>query len=244
MGAAQGKRPVMGVNGSSAGRTDQGGIPIHKELGLSAAGDAALRTGHDLDEMQVQRACLELLNDGLDMLQTGDDADAQLQIAHVHLSGTEPVRAAGGGDVDGGNFFAGDKLVPRSQGCLHDAAGCAEEGTGTGVFTQRGVKGLVGQSGEGDARFFDQPGQFPGGDDHVHVPISRGVHLWALAFKFLAGAGHDGDGDNLFRGDAQAVGRVGFKQCSRHLLGGFAAGEVLGQVGVVALQPGDPCGTA
>ena len=89
-------------------------------------------------------------------------------------------------------FISGYQLIYRTQGCLHYAAGHAKNVSCAGSQAKRRVKLTFGQVYKVNAGRLNHPGQFPCGQDRIHIPLSVHLHLRTLDFVFLGRTRHDG----------------------------------------------------
>ena len=178
------------------------------------------------------------------VLQAGGDADVHVHAGDVVGRFLDAVGAADLLEVGPLEGLAGELLDRSTKGRFHDAAGGAEDDGCAGAGAQGMIKVLVGQIQEADAGALDHAGELTGGHGVVHVGQAGAGLVVAADLELLGGAGHDGDGDDALRVDAHLLCKVALGDRALHLLGALAAGEVLGEFGVVVLAELDPAGGA
>ena len=84
------------------------------------------------------------------------------------------------------------KRVVMTQGRLHYAAGHAKDVSCAGSQAKRRVKLTFGQVYKVNAGHLNHPGQFPCGQDRIHIPLSVHLHPRTLDFVFLGRTRHYG----------------------------------------------------
>ena len=139
-----------------------------------------------------------------------------------------PCKPRDGGDVQvlERQLASRHDLVYRAQRRFHDAARVGKDVRRSRGGSEDAVHGAVGQAGKIDSRLPDHPAQLPGGEDHVHVPHSAGVHLGSLGLVLLGRAGHDGDDEDVLGLLPDLLREVRLGHGAEHLLGGLARGDV------------------
>ena len=96
-----------------------------------------------------------------------------------------------------GQFPACHHFIYGAQRCLHNAAGHTENVGGSCSQPQWGIKLTFRQIHKIQSRLFDHPGQFPGGQDRIHITASVHFHLRALDLIFLCRTGHHGYNEHV-----------------------------------------------
>ena len=172
------------------------------------------------------------------------NGNLDLEAVDVDFGLFDPVHPPDAFNVQVGQVLPSHQEVGGTDGSLHDAAGGAEDGSGSGVLAHQLVGLPFGEVLEVDPRFFDHPDKFPGRQNVVHVLETGISHLRPSRLKLLGGAGHDGDADDLAGVDGVLLSEVGLHQGSEHLLRRLAGGDELRHVGEVGLHKLDPPGRA
>ena len=211
---------------------------------LTAAVDAAAGAAHDLDEVIVGSAVLDLLHNRVGVCKSADYADLYLHAVDGVGSFLYSVGAANLGEVEALELLAGELLNGGSQRRFHNAACCAEDNGRAGGVAQRIVKLLVGQVLEVYSRALDHSAELSRGQRVVNIRIAGRRLIVALGLELLRRAGHDADNDDILRVDAHLLGIPGLDYRARHLLGRFAGREVIEHIGVVMLAVFYPSGRA
>ena len=208
--------------------------------GLTAAVDAAARTGHYLDEVVISLARAHFLHEFARVGESAGDGDFDLCAADVVSGFLDAFRTADFLEIERFRLFAGHYLADRTQRRLHNAARCAEDESGARRYAERSVELLVGKLRKEDAAAFDELGKFARGDRNVDVGNARRALVGSALLKFLRGARHDGNDRDILRRPTHFLGVVGLDDRTEHLLGGFASGEIAEQVREIVLAELDP----
>ena len=210
-----------------------------RERRLSAAVDAAARTRHDLDEIVLLLARLDLLDDlarvgkprrDRDFDRVSGDEIGRLfdRFGAAHAEEVEHLKAAV------------QHMSRRPQRRLHDAARRAEDRAAARRQCERIVKFFVGKLGELDARGLDHARKFARRQRRVDVVI----HLLARALVFLRRARNDADDVEVLGIDAVLFAPIAFEQRAEHLLRRLAGRKVRDHLGIGLFDELDPPRTA
>ena len=220
-----------------------GGQPIHAN-GLTTAGDAATRAGHDFDEVQVIAAGADFLEQPIDVAHAVDDGDTELDALDVQVSFLVPRKSADRFHVEVRQFLAGEQEVRGTNRGFHHAAGGTEDLAGRRAF----AKGRIGLFGrhvlQVNATPADQAGQFPRGEHGIDVGNSVSCHFRPGGLELLGRAGHDAHAEDAGWIDAGPLGEEALDHGTHHLLRALAGGQVVEEVGVERLDIADPAGRA
>ena len=114
--------------------------------------------------------------------------------------------------------FARVEFVSRATGGLDNASGVSENNTCTRRFAERVVELLIGQPQEVDVCLLDESSQFTRGNGIIHIGIAVHLEFVALAFVLLGQARHNGNHDQVFTAHTDLFGKIGFSNCTKHLL--------------------------
>ena len=154
---------------------------------LSAAADAAVRTGHDLDEVEVLFAALDLFDQLVGIAEAVGHGDLQGQITGGHAEGLDALEAADTALGDGLQGVGRRAVQHVADDRLGHAARDAEDDTGTGVIAQRIIRLGIGQVLEVDTGRLDQLAELVGGQDEVDETLAVLHELGALRLELLGG---------------------------------------------------------
>ena len=97
------------------------------------------------------------------------DGNANRFAGNFHFRFLDAVKAFDFPEIEFAQLCAGNVEIGGSQSRGHYAAGGAENGAGAGIFAERIVGRLIRQAAKIDARLFDHPRQFAGGERNVDV---------------------------------------------------------------------------
>ena len=154
---------------------------------LAGAPDAPARAGHDLHEIHIALARLDLLHQPLGL---GKSVD------HTHPDGPQLGRHLEDAAVLVGAQLLDDRiLLPQMPGDVADdrlahASGVGEDHPGAGLEAEGHIQASHGQLAEEEASVLDHPGQFLGRDDQIRVGIAIHGELGAGGLELLGGTGH------------------------------------------------------
>ena len=213
------------------------------DVRLSAAGDAAARAAHDLDELILALAGPDLVEQHSGVLHAvryrypyrrAIDVDARLADA---LETTDLFK------LDQVMLFAGQCEVRRTQRSFHNAAGDAEDDARAGVIADDVIVELfLGQSLEVDTGALDQLRQLSGRQNSVDILDAVMLQLLSFLLELLCGTRHDGDDEHILRVDAVLLAVVALEDGAEHLVRRLAGGQMREQIPVVDLREVDPSG--
>ena len=257
MGAAlESPLQELGDHGVPLGPLDEGSavrlvealrpLLLHRDqsVGLARTADAAGLAGHDLHQVEVLPARLDIVQQLLGIHQAVDHGDPQGPVPHRQRHGPDGLAAPDAGELDGLEGVLGLVLHhPPGHGLRH-AAGGAEDGGRAGAHAEGQVRGLPLQLREADAGLLDHVDDLLGGQHQIHVRFSVMLELRPLGLHLLGGAGHDGDvigGPPVLR---VLLGVLVLQHGGKHLHGGLAGGDVLQEVGPLFLHVLHPRRTA
>ena len=210
-----------------------------RERGLTAAVDAAARARHDLDEIVLLFARLDLFEERLGIFKPGSGGNAQGMSRDEVGRLLDGVGTAYGKEVE--HFkVAVQHVRRRSQRRFHDAARRAEDGAAARRGREGVVELFVGQLRKLDARGLDHARKFARRDRRIDFAL----HFGAVALVLLRRAGDDGDGIEILGTDVVFFAPVRLEERAEHLLGRLAGREVGDHLGILLLHELDPRGAA
>ena len=195
---------------------------------MSASVDAAAGAAHDLDELILGGACLDLIQQNLCGTHAG--SDGYIYGGAVDVDGCladSCVMTTYLGKCDGLMLLAGQLEVYGTKRSFHYTAGDTEDYAGAGVVAHDVlIPVLVGQTVEHDTASLDHLCQLSGGDDCIHIRNAVHLKLLALTLELLSHTGHYGYYEDILRIDALLLSPVGLQDSTLHLMRRFAGGKV------------------
>ncbi len=138
------------------------------------------------------------------------------QFPDLHGRFLDAVKSPHRCDIQAGQVTAGHHGVNGPQRRFHDPAGGTENGAGTAVLAHGGIILPFRQHRQINACLAQHAAQFPGGEHHIHVPVSGRLHFRSGRLEFLGRTRHDRNGENLLRIDLHPVSVIGFRQSPLH----------------------------
>ena len=218
----EGGGPVGGVQAGGAGLLF--GL---EAVGLSRAAHAAVGAGHDLDQVVVGGALVDLLQELLGVDEAVDHRQLDLPVAHGDGGLPDGLVAPQRGVLQGPEGVPGFVGHAVADHRLGHAAGGAVDGARAGAQAEGQVGGLQVQLGQLDARLLDHVDDLLGGEDQVHVGLALVLELGPGGLHLLGGAGHDGDVEGGLSVLGVLLLVVPAHDGGEHLHGGLAGGDVL-----------------
>ena len=244
VGKTQGLLFVLGVDTFHALFEERS---IAVEEGLTAAVDTAAGASHDFDGLEAVGILTDHVKHLAGVAQSGADSDVDgFSGSDLDSGFLDAVESADSAEVDGIAFqiFAVEHEVDGTAGSFKHTAGDAEDVGCAGGLAQRTVELIVIHVGEVDTGFTEHLAEFTGGDNVVNVTDTVLAEFGTGSFVFLGLAGHDGNNHQIRGLHADLLSIVALGDCAEHLLGRFAAGRNVKQIGVVVLDEVDPAGAA
>ena len=213
---------------------------------LSAAIDAAAGAGHDLDEVILFLPSAHLVQNNLCIGGSAEHADPDWCSSDLVLCFFDAVGASHLMEFQLLQLLAGQHLGGRAEGCLHHAAGSAEDMGRAGGNAQGPVKVFLRQVVEQKSRPLEHPPQLSGGNGAVHIrdAFSRAAHVVPGDLKLLGRAGHGRHHIDVFRVKAHLFGVIALGHGAEHLHGTLAAGEIRDEIRMEGLTVLNPARTA
>ena len=206
--------------------------------GLSAAADAAVGAGHDLDEVKLLLAAFNLLDQLVRVAEAVGYRNAELQLARRDGEGLDALETAHAAFSDGLERVGGGVVQHAADDGFGHAARDAEDDASTGVIAERAVRLGVGQVLQINAGGLDEAGQLVRGEHEVDQALAVLLELGALGLELLGGAGHDRNGVHVLVLELLA------DQGAHHLHGAAAGGDLGHQMRVGLFHMLDPAGAA
>ena len=235
---------ILGVDTFHALFKERG---IAVEEGLSAAVDTTAGAGHDFNSLEAVGILTDHVKHLAGVTQTGADSHVDgFSGSNLNRGFFDAVKSADSAEVDGVAFqiLAVEHVVDGTAGSLKHTAGNAEDVGGAGGLTQGAVKLIVIHVGKVDTGFAEHLAEFAGGDNVVHIADAVLAELGTGGLVLLGLAGHDGNNHQISGLHADLLSIVALGDGAEHLLGRFAAGRNVEQIGVVVLDEVDPAGAA
>ena len=205
---------------------------------LAAAADAAVRAGHDLNEVEVLLAAFDLRDQLVGVAETVRHGDAKLEIARRNLEGLDAVESAHAALGDGLERIGRSVVQHVANDRLRDAARDAEDDARAGVIAQRIVRLGVRQVRKVDAGRLNHANQLVCGEHEIDQALAVLLQLGTLCLEFLGGAGHDGDGVDVLVFELLADDRA------EHLHRAAGRRDLRHQIRMRMLHVLDPAGAA
>ena len=223
---------------------------VGKEYGadirLAAAVDAAAGATHDLDELIGAFAVADLVHKNFCVLHAVCNSKTEDLSVDLDLGFFDAVKSADGSESDSAVFFAGENVVNSSESCFHNTAGYAEDYACAGCFAHDIlVKFFIRKFVEYDTAAADHFCKFANSENCVNVFKTFCVdHFGSFFFKFLCGAGHDGNHENIFRIDSVFFSIIALDDCTLHLVRRFAGRKMVKLICVISFAIVYPAGGA
>ena len=214
---------------------------------LSAAADAAARTGHNLHKVILRFAALNRRNQLAHVAQPVNHRRAHHSAADVKLRFFPRLHAAHLAEHIRAGVFARHQFEGRAQRRFHHAAGRAEDHACTRVFPQRRIVFALRHGARIDGLRANHARQLTRGQHVIHVlPCARAVHARPCAFVLLRHARHDRHTADFRRIDAHFLREIGLGDRAEHLLGDLQVEMLPSSSGACVLtkriQPGQHAG--
>ena len=165
--------------------------------GLTCAGNAAVRAGHDFYKVEMLLAALDFFNQVIRVAQSAHHADAHFSSVQLHFGSLDAFHAADAGKLDVPQGLGILFLNQTAQRRFCYASGHAENDARSGRDGEGHVGSLRINFVKGNAAFPDHADQLFGGDDVVHVRNAVPDKFFPAGFHLFRHAGHDGDGNGL-----------------------------------------------
>ena len=225
-------------------------IFVGKEYGadirLATAVDAAAGATHDLDELIGAFAVANLIHKNFCVLHAVCNSKAEDLSVDLDLGFFDAVKSADGSESDRAVFFAGENVVNSSESCFHNTAGYAEDYACAGSFAHDIlVEIFIGKSVENNTAAADHFCKFANGENCVNVFKAFCVdHFGSFFFKFLCGAGHDGNNENISGIDSVFFCIIALDDCTLHLVRRFAGRKMVKLICVISFAIVYPAGGA
>ena len=205
---------------------------------LSAAADAAVRAGHDFDEVKVLFSALDLRDQLVGIAEAVGHCDAKGKITGGNLECLDAVQttdAALGNRLEG----IGRGIVQHTadDGFRHTTSD-AEDDAGTGVITERIIRLGIRQICKVDTGGLDEAAQLVRREDEVDQALAVLLELGTLCLELLGGAGHDGYGVDILILELLA------NQSAEHFHRASCGGNLRHEVRVSLLNMLDPARAA
>ena len=128
MALADGLAFILTVDGTGAGLQD---LNVAVVVRLSGAADAAAGACHDLNHVVIQFARTELVHKVAGIAKGMGNANLQGKAVKVYGCLLDAVKAADIRKLKPREGLPCVHLIHGTEGCLHHAAGCSKDGTGT-----------------------------------------------------------------------------------------------------------------
>ena len=212
--------------------------------GLTTAVDAAARAAHDLDEVILTLASLDIIKKLGNVLETGSNSNLNLSAVYIIGSLLDAFKTANVLEVNRLNGLAGENFNSSTESSLHNAAGNAEDNAGAGGFAKDRIEIFLGKEVPVDAVTLDELSKLTCGENGVNISITGSAQLITAALELLSGAGHDGYGVDACGVDVVSLSIPGLDNSTLHLLGALAGRKVGNELGIVMLAEVDPTGGA
>ena len=210
----------------------------------TAAGYAAARAAHDLDEIVFLLAALNEVEEFGSVAGTVSDGDADNFAAQVNFGFFDTFGTADSVEFDVIERFTGNDFINGTESGFHNAAGSTEDDARAGGFTEDGIEVFVGETREVDTRVLDHSGKFANGKDCVDVGETVVFKLVSACLELFGGTRHYRNDVDIFGVDTRFFGIVGFNKRAEHLVRRFAGGEVRDEFGIEFFAVFDPAGRA
>ena len=213
---------------------------IGKENGanvrLAAAVDAAAGASHDFDELIRAFAFSDLVHKNFCVLHSVRNSETEDLAVDFDLGFFDAVKSADGSESNCAVFLAGENVVNGSESRFHNAAGYAEDNACAGSFAHNIlVEIFIGKSVENNTAAADHFCKFAGGDNCINVFESCFVyHFGAFFFKFLCGAGHYGNNEDISGVDSVFLCIIALDDRALHLMGRFAGRKMVELICVIS----------
>ena len=221
---------------------------VRKEYGtdirLAAAVDAAAGASHDFDELIRAFAFSDLVHKNFCVLHSVCNSETENLAVDFDLGFFDAVKSADGSESNCAVFLAGENVVNGSESRFHNAAGYAEDYACAGSFAHDIlVKVFIRKFVENNTASADHIGKFANGENRVNVFKAFCVdHFGSFFFKFLCGAGHDGNNENIFGVDSVFFSIIALDDCALHLVRRFAGRKMVKLVCVIGFAIVYPAG--
>ena len=215
---------------------------------LTATVYATAGTTHDLDELYVHLACLNVLKESLSCLSARSNCNVNGNV--TDLVGCNAVLVIVTLTADLGSLkgllkgLAHKNLCGVTESCLHNAARCAEDSTCAGANVERLIECLVVKLAELDASFLDHSANLAGGNGYVYVSITRSGLTVASYLELLSSTRNSGYEEDVLRIDAFLLCKVGLHKSTEHLLRRLASRKIFSEIREIMLAVLDPSGRA
>ena len=223
---------------------------IGKENGanvrLAAAVDAAAGASHDFDELIRAFAFSDLVHKNFCVLHSVCNSETENLAVDFDLGFFDAVKSADGSESNCAVFLAGENVVNGSESRFHNAAGYAEDYACAGSFAHDIlIEVFIRKFVENNTASADHIGKFANGENCVYVFKAFCVdHFGSFFFKFLCGARHDGNNENIFGVDSVFFSIIALDDCALHLVRRFAGRKVVKLVCVIGFAIVYPAGGA
>ena len=134
MGLADGVRRIAVIENLSPQGADICGVAhVTRLLGLSAAVYTAAGASHNLNEMVICLAGFDFIEQLSGVAQAGGHRYLYLHAGHIVGGLLDALGSPDLGEVKLWKLLAGQGLHSGTEGCLHHAAGSAEDNAGAGA---------------------------------------------------------------------------------------------------------------
>ena len=216
------------------------------DIRLAAAVDASAGTAHDFDELIGAFAFADLVHKNFCVFHSVSNGKTEDLAVDFDLGFLDSVKAADGGESDCAVFLTGKNVVNGTESRFHNAAGYTEDYACAGSFAHDIlVKVFFGKFVENNTASADHICKFADGDNCVNVFKTFCVyHFGSFFFKFLCGAGHYGNNEDILGVKAVFFCVIALDDCALHLVGRFAGRKVVKLVCVIGFAIVYPAGGA
>ena len=211
---------------------------------LSAAVYTTARTSHNLDELYVNLACLNVVKKLFSVSCSACNSYVKSDITKLIGSKLDAICASYLVKLKRFERLALDNLSRCTESSLHNTACCAEDSACARTDIKRNVECFVIKLSELDTCLLDHSAEFSCCDSYVNVGNACGRLAVTSYLKLLCGTRNCGYEEDILRINSLFFSEVCLYNRAEHLLRRLTCRKVLSHFGIVVLTELDPSGRA